>query len=390
MAETRPVDPFDIDFSTGDAHRRPIYRRLSILNGLLIGLALGLGAWGMEMARIGRLPVSTYLPALLLGLGLIVALCGLVGWLTGRIGLTPVTVVLWGLTAVACMLILGYLPYYGRTFTVWLLDRQFWGRVIFPYTLEGSPAGLVLGGLLVILVLVGLGLIQNYRLENISLEAGSRGRLSTRGWLSLLIPLPIVFLASLITQSVLSNPAAAAFEITNRAVANAQGYDGDLRGLELGDGISYGALQPVKALLGPAYTLSIVDINPLNSTVIVGVDFAEGGWVNCRVINDQLSFCYDASPPYTEGLRSLVTGVLPAEGCRGCILQTTDEAAAWLAERRDRLGSEPAIYRVAQQGNHVLMRVGGDAGLAVECWVVGVTPMRLTECREVGTVDSEQ
>jgi hypothetical protein len=382
MAETRPVDPFDIDFSTVDAHRRPIYRRLSVLNGLLIGLALGLGAWGMEMARIARLPVSSYLPALLLGLGLVVALCGLVGWLTGRIGLTPVTVVLWGLAAVVCMLILGYLPYYGRTLTVWLLDRQFWGRAIFPYALEGSPIGVVLGGLLIILVLVGLALLQNYRLENISLEAGPRGRLNARGWLSLLIPLPVVFLASLITQSVLSNPAAAAFEITNRAVANAQAYDGDLRGLELGDGISYGALQPVKALLGPAYTLSIVDINPLNSTVIVGVDFADGGWVYCRVINDQLSFCYDASPPYIEGLRSLVTGVPPAEDCRGCLLQATDEAAAWLAERRDAIG-DPEIHRVAQQGNHVLMRVRGDAGLTVECWVVGVTPMRLTECHEV-------
>ena len=389
MAETRPVDPLDIDFSTIDAHRRPIFYRLSFLNGLLIGLALGVGAWGMEMARIARLPVTSYLPALLLGLGLVIVLCGLVGWLTGRIGLTPVTVVLWGLAAVVCMLILGYLPYYGRTFTVWLLDRQFWGRTIFPYTLEGSPVGLVLGGLLIILVLMGLGLLQNYRLENITLETGPRGRLNGRGWLSLLTPLPVVFLASLITQSVIANPAAAAPEIINRAVANAQAYDGDLRGLELGDGISYGALQPVKALLGPEFTLSIVDVNPLNSTVIVGVDFADGGWIYCRVINDQLSFCYDASPPYTEGLRSLVTGVPPAEDCRGCILQATDEAAAWLAERRDLLGN-PEIQRVAQQGNHVLMRVSGDAGFAVECWVVGISPMQLTECHEVGIVGRGQ
>lgn len=383
MAETQPIDPFNLDFSTAEAHQRPAFRRLGLLNGLLIGLALGAGAWGFEMLRVARLPVTSYLPSLWLGIGLIVILCGLAGWLTARIGQTIVAVVLWGLVAVVSMLIMGYLPYYGRTLAIWLENSQFRGRIVYPYTGEGSPSGLILGGLLIILVLVILALLQNYRLENILVEAGARGRISGRGWLALLLPLPVVFLASLITQSVMANPSAAAMSITNQAVSVAQTYEGDLRTLELGDGISYGALAPVQDRLDGPYTLSIVDVNPLNSTVIVGVDFAGGGWVYCRVINDQLSFCYDASAPYTKGLHSLVTGEPPAEDCRGCILQATDEAAAWLAEHRERLGSEPVITRAAQQGNHVLMRVTGDDGFAADCWVVGVTPMRLTACSEV-------
>lgn len=382
MAETRPVDPFAVDFTAVEAHRRPAFRRLGLLNGLLIGLALGAGAWGFEMLRVVRLPVTSYMPSLWLGVGLIVILCGLVGWLTARIGQTIITVVLWALVGVVAMLIMGYLPYYGRTFAVWLEDSRFWDRVVYPYTGEGSPSGLVLGGLLIILVLAILALLQNYRLENIVVEADTRGRISGRGWLALLLPLPVVFLASMITQSVMSNPSAAAMEITNRAVSVASDYEGDLRTLEMGDGISYASLAPVQNLLDSDYTLSIVDVNPVNSTVVVGVDFAAGGWVYCRVINDQLSFCYDAAPPYTEGLRSLVTGVPPAEDCRGCILQATDEAAAWLAERRDRLGPAPVISRAAQQGNHVLMRVSGDDGYVVECWVVGVSPMQLTACSE--------
>lgn len=382
MAETRPVDPFDVDFPEIDAPRRPVYRRISLFNGVLIGLALGLGAWGPEMWRIARLPVTAYMPSLWLGVGAVVVLCGLVGRLTGRLANTVITVTLWALAGVASMLIMGYLPYYGRTLAVWLVDPRFGGRMVYPYALGGGPGGLVLGGLLIVLVLVILGFLQNYRLEQIAVETNRNGRLNGRGWLSLLLPLPIVFLASLVTQSVMSNPAAPAIVIVDRAITVAQGYEGDLRTLDMNDGISYAALQPVREIIGGDYTLSVVDMNPLNSTVIVGVDFAAGGWAYCRVINDQLSFCYDASPPYTDGLRSLVTGAPPPEECRGCPLESTDEAAAFLAERRDLFGPAPEIARVGQQGSHVLMRVTGD-DLTADCWVVGITPMQLTECAEV-------
>jgi hypothetical protein len=385
MAESRPVDPFDVDFSAVSAEDLPVYRRLGAINGLLIGLALALGAWGPEAWRVARLPVTAYLPSLLLGLGLVVALCGLVGWSTSRIARTPVTVLLWIATAVISMLILGYLPYYGRTFTSWLADSRFRGRAVFPYTSEGSPAGLILGGLLIILVLAVLGLLQGHRLENLTSEVSHRGRLNGRGWVSLLLPLPLVFLASLITQSVMSNPTAPALDVTHGAIAVAQNYEGDLRQLDLGDGIDYGALRPVQGMIGGEYTLSIVDVNPLNSTVIVRADFANGAWVYCRVINDQLTFCYDGAPIYTIGLRSLITGEPPPEECRGCILQATDEAADWLDERRDRFGDEPTIERIVQQGSHVLMRVAGDV-ITAECWIEGVTPTRLTACREVNSI----
>lgn len=382
MAQMGSLDPFEAHLTSVEIEKLPLYRRLGMLNGLLIGLALGLGAWGLEAWRVAQLPVSGYMPSLFLGLGLVVALCGFVGWLTSRIARTLISVILWIATAVICMLILGYSPYHGRTFAVWLADSRFWGRAVFPYTSEGSPAGLILGGLLIILVLAVLGLLQGHRLEGLAGEVSHRGRLNGRGWLSLLLPLPLVFLASLITQSVMANPAAPALDINNRAIANAQNFEGDLRRLDLGDNIDYGALRSVQEMIGGEYTLSIGDVNPLNATVIVRADFDNGDSVYCRIINDQLSFCYDASLAYVDGLRVLVTGRPAPEACRGCVLQATDEAAAWLVERRDRFGDDPAIERVAQQGSHVLMRVTGDDVVA-ECWIEGVAPAMLTACREV-------
>ena len=174
MAETRSVGPFNVDLSGTEAHQRPAYRRLGLLNGLLIGLALGAGAWGMEMFRVTQLPVTSYMPSLWLGMAAVVLLCGFVGWLTARIGLTIVSVVLWTLTAVASMLIMGYLPYYGRSFAVWLENPRFWGRVVYPYVGDGSPTGLILGGLLIILVLAILALSAIWITGALNAPQGSR------------------------------------------------------------------------------------------------------------------------------------------------------------------------------------------------------------------------
>ena len=383
MAESRTVDPFGIDYSDKIRVSRR-YRRLSLLNGLFIGLALGLGAWAVEAVRIARLPVTNYLPTLLLGLGVALLIGVLAGWLSGRIARTPITIVIWLLAGVAFMWTLSYLPYYGRSLVVWLTNWRFWGRTVFPFILEATPGSLVLAGFFILLTLAGLALVQNYRLENLTAEINHRGRMSTRGWVALLWPLPIVFLVSLITHNTMANPAAPAAEVIYRAIPVARDYEGDLRELELGDGIDYGALRSVHDRLDGDFTLSIVDINPLTSTVVVGADFAGGAWVYCRVINGQLSFCYDASPPYTIGLRSLITGEPLPDPCRGCALMADDVTAAWLAERRDRFGPAPAIERVAQQGSHVLMRVVGDGGFTAECWIEGIGPTRLTSCEEVG------
>ncbi len=64
--------------------------------------------------------------------------------------------------------------------------------------------------------------------------------------------------------------------------------------------------------------------------------------------------------------------------------QSLDEVDAWLATRRDQLGSDLIIERVAQEGSHVLMRVTGDSGYAIGCWIEGVAPTRVTGCQEMG------
>lgn len=377
MAATQP---FDLDHP--DLHTLPVYRRLGLINGLLIGLALGLGAWGLEALRVSRLPLPLYLPTLLLGLLTLALLGAFTGWLTARLANTAVAVVLWLLMGVAAVLMMGYLPYYGRSLMVWLADPRFFGRVTFPFISGGTVSGLILGGLLILIILGLLGLLQGYRLENMTGEAQRKRTLGARAWIALLLPLPLVFLAALATYSMLSNPAATAAQTVNRAMLRAQTFEGDLRDLGDEGGIDYAALRPVQDQIAGPFTLGIAEVNPSTSTVIIVANFDSGAWVYCRVIADQLSFCYDAAPPHHEGLRSHVTGEPPPEACRTCTLRADEAAVAWLAGRRPQFGPDPLITREAQWGDTVLMRVAAPSGdPAALCWIVGVTRAELSSCQ---------
>ncbi len=369
--------------NTLDPHERPGYRKLSLVNGLLIGAALALGSWGLEAIRLIGLPVENAYTSLILCSLALLALCGFTGWLTGRLAIAWLTVILWLLASIVSALIIGYQPYIGRTTAEWLADTRSWGLPI--YTSQTiTSSGLILGGLAIIITLTILALLQSYRLEQAVNELGENGRISARSWFALLLPMPFVALVALFSSSLQINPAAAAASAVYRGIEVARTTEGDLFQLGLEQGVNYGALNAVRDQLTEDYSLRVGEINPDTSQTFILADFDSGAWINCRTINDQLSFCYDAEPPYTIGLASLIAGETPPEDCRGCEIQTDEEWAAWLQERASRLGPDPQIERLAQWGGFVLVEISStDGDYAVECLFDKMSPVQLDHCQEV-------
>ena len=263
-----------------------------------------------------------------------------------------------------------------------MADSRFWGIDVFPFT-TGSPLGLVLGGLVVILILTLFGILQSYRLEAAVGEVKGNGRLSARAWMILLIPFPFVFAAAFATSSAQVNPAARAAAVVYDGIEVARAYDGDLFQLGLERGSNYAALQSVRELLDGSYTLKVGEFDPDSSMAFVLAEFEDGPWLNCRVQNDQLSFCFDATPLYARGLTSLITGA-PPEDCPTCMPRATVETQQWLAARAEQLGPEPHIERLAQWGGYVLLRATAVEGsFAVDCWFDKMSPVTLDRCEEV-------
>jgi hypothetical protein len=118
--------------------------------------------------------------------------------------------------------------------------------------------------------------------------------------------------------------------------------------------------------------------------VIVTADFDNGAWIDCRVVNEQVGFCFDGSPPYTIGFASLITGDPLPEVCAGCIIRVDETWRSWLRARNDNFDSNPQMEKVVQWGTYTLMRAESpDGDYAVECWFQRLVVIELDSCSEV-------
>src|SRR5690606_810669 len=97
--------------------------RLSLLNGLIVGLALAAGLWLPAIVSFLDLPVGalTFLVTLSSAV-LVIAICTTAGLLSGRLQHTAANVFIWLVAAVLVVLVVGYRPFQLSTFFAWLVD----------------------------------------------------------------------------------------------------------------------------------------------------------------------------------------------------------------------------------------------------------------------------
>ncbi len=375
--------------SDDGARERRLFLRLGWLNGLLIGLALALGTWASDAVFLGISHVRLVYPSLLGGSLALALLGGLGGWLSARAGRAWASALIWLVTGGLMMLVIGHVPYEGRTLTVWLSDRDAWGLPVYPFG-EAAGAGVVLAGFFTLLLFGILGFLQPYRLEGIAGETDKKGHPHGRGWFLLLLPLPLVVAVGFVNDNVVNRPLRVAPQLVHEAIRIGRTYPGDLFELSLEEGINYNAISAVRDQMSEKYDLAIgeVDLGTAD-TVFVVANFDNGAWILCRVLAEQLSFCYDASLPYVQGFSALLTtGQLP-EDCPICTFAAGEEQRAWLRDRRTLLGGSPRVTRLAQWGNYVVMGAESpDGEYRIECLFHGLSPVRLETCREVRTPES--
>ncbi len=358
--------------------------KLGLLNGLVIGLALALGVWASDAISLGLSHVRMVYPSMLLGILSLAVLGGVAGWLAAWAARAWVGALVWLGAAMLMVRVIGLVPYQGRSLTVWLADSRSWGLPIYPHS-EAAGVGLWLAGFFILLVLVILGLLQPYRLEGVNSETDDRGRLGGRGWFLLLLPLPLLLGVGLVADSMVNQPLRVAPQLVSEAIATGRTYEGDLFALGLERGVGYQAIAGVREQMSENYTLSIgsVDLG-VSDTVMVVADFDNGAWINCRVASEQLSFCYDASLPYVQGLPAVIaTGEVPAD-CPYCKFSISDDWRGWLRDQGAQFGGTPIVTRTAQWGSYVLVKAeSSDGDYALECLFEGLSPVRLDRCWEV-------
>ncbi len=360
--------------------------KLGLQNGLLVGLALALGAWAPDAILLSTSHVRLVYPSLILGLVSLLLLGGLFGWVTAWVGRTWAGALVWLLGAGLMMLVLGHLPYEGRTWVQWLADRRSWGLPVYRFD-EAAGQAMMVAGFFVLFLLGVLGLVQGFRMEGIAGETTEDGRLGGRAWFLMLLPLPFVAAVGLIADGRINKPTRTAPLLVHEAIRTGRTYEGDLFALSQESGVNYNAIASVRDQMSQEYSLSIGSVD--QDTVFVVADFDNGAWINCRVLADNLSFCYDASLPYTRGFSALLTSGQTPEDCPACYIRVGDDLRDWLLARSDAFAGSPRVSRLAQWGSYVVMSAESPAGdYALECRFQGMSPVALETCRVARGADA--
>ncbi len=357
------------------AHGRASYRRLGVICGAAIGLGLALGAWAPDfLARLDT-PLQDNLPGIALGALALVLLCALAGRLSAHIDRVAIDVLIWLAAAVLSFPVIARLPYEGRTWLIGLFDSRFAGLPIYPYDGFGHGRAAFFIGIFFFV----LGITHAYRLETLRGSLGPKDRPSIHSWFLIAIPMALALGAGLIADDAVNAPLRIAPQLVSEAIRTGRTYEGDLFELSRESSLNYNAISGVRDQMSERYTLQVGESDLVESlTVIVVAHFDNGAWINCRVLADQLSFCYDASPPYLGGFRAFLTGESVAD-CRACTLRVGEGVTLPPAG----LSGPLRITRQAQWGSYVLMRAESPSGDAVECLLHGISPVTVERCAAV-------
>ncbi|HFE66413.1 MAG TPA: hypothetical protein ENJ93_04035 [Chloroflexi bacterium] len=390
MASTEPVTDHLLALpSQDDSSKRASYIKLGAGNGLLIGLAVVIGFWLPKVSALSRLPVDFPYAGIILNAVFVVAVCALTGWLTSRVNKIWLTLLLWLGTAVIITVSLGGMPLTGQNWFIWLTDPRFKGLSIYEWPERIKWWYFVVGSFLFLFIIIGLALLQDYRLERAQLELKKNGRWSARTFLILFLPALLAALGAYAIPDLMRNAAREGLAFMQQGIEGSRSYTGDdLFGYSLDTGFNYSALEGVLPEIEGPYRLMAGEMNEAGSSFTAVAHFDNGAWINCFVnieyINaSYLNFCADASLPYTAGFAHLLTGRPFPETCRNCAIEVDAAWQSWLADRAEQLTDSPQFEFVAQQGSYVLMRASSPGGdYAIECMFKGIKQVSLLYCED--------
>ncbi|WP_420641157.1 hypothetical protein [Candidatus Leptofilum sp.] len=368
-----------------DHESLPSFRRLGLVQGLLIGLAIAIGFWLPKMMVMSRLPVwFPYGGAIVSGLAVLL-LGGITGWLASYLRQPLLAMLVWLGAAVLICVSLGMLPPIGQNWTVWLADDRFSGLPVVQSPTHLFWWSYVIAGFLLLVVLPFLAIVQNTNLVQAHQELVHGRRLNKQVAFRLLLPALLAgFIGALFPDLTTSAPREA-LQVTDQAIQRVREYDGDLFQLSLDTDFNYSALDSVADQLDGPYTLLVNEVDEAWSNAVITAHFESGAWVNCRVIISQeratyFSFCFDAGIPFSDGMNRLMLGNVLDDDCRRCGVTADATWQNWLQERATLFEESPVWERVAQHGRFVIIQAVTDQNSQITCQLEGSEMVQLVSC----------
>jgi hypothetical protein len=343
--------------------------------GLLMGIALVLGAWGSDASEMGK--ASAYLPwmRLVLGAALVIPLSGFVGWLVGKLDSAVMGMLFWFLVAVVFSFWAGHIPYEISSWWIGILLPDYKGLLIYPF------GGSAETRLWLVLMVSGVLLVIGGALSTLIIDAARTAALGLKQFLILLLGVPLFLVAGIFSDMMIQRPLRQPLTEVNDLIQFTLDHEGQTLDKQTLREMHVGAVRSISALLHEPRQLALgdVDQDTLESARVF-VDF-DGNWARCWVIAGQPSFCQPSDELYGDGFRCLWDAyVLEIDECDVKMQDPAREwFSAWQAYPGD-LGSLQPESRVTSQLGKITflsVQIGQDT---FECRLSNIPGLVLDVC----------
>ncbi len=353
--------------------RRHFTRTAGIAYGVVVAIVFALAIWGPDVTSLRSEAVGLSWQLLGLSLVLFLPLGGLIGWLSASARWSGFTLG-WWIVGVALMAWLaGHVPYEGLSFIARLRDPYPPPYPMYPVSLPvmgsagfsaaiGAIAGLFVG----LLSLAALGQAWNYSTK--------RHRFGVRSTLALLVCVPPLIIAGLMTDFQINAPLRGALVEVDRALQLASNPATDLGAARLP------FLQSMRDQLSPNYTLIWVQNSPELSTFTIDAQFDSGLLMRCNYSYGNVSICSNLGQNTHVWMSQLMT--VGHTTCTGCDVRVAQDTRSWLAAMLPALGNLREVKLLAHVGGWLYQRATFDSGRVIDCRFSGNRPIKVDLCIE--------
>lgn len=344
-----------------------------ILFGLVAGLALSIGLWGLDAFMLSQAHAGWSWLKFLIGTPFVMLAGAVAGWLTARFDNGLIGAIIWLLTSLGVVWYASHVPFQGLSLLIGYLKPDFAGLDIYPFVESARARMSFLYIVVGVLVAIGGGF------EMFFVEAATRAS----GWFARLF--------SLATCAVIFIPAGLAVDnLINASLRDALvgvndviqfGLKAEVRPVSIQEKRAMGlsSIAPFGALIHKPYHVYLGNYDPESlSESTVYIDF-DGEWGTCFAVGNRTIFCQLSRDRYVKKFACLVATDFKAD----CDVHATPEQLAESRAKIAQLSSAPTTFGVLSQGGSAILLVAEtDQKQQVQCVFREDGEVHLDSCRQ--------
>jgi|GEM_PF-272460 len=355
--------------------RNKLYREKranGILFGLVAGLALSIGMWGLDAYLLSQAHVGWAWLKLLIGAPFLLLVSAIAGWLTARFDSGLIGAIIWLLASLVMVWFASHVPFQGLSLLIGCLKPDLAGLDIYPFV-ESARARMSF-----LYIVVGVLMAIGGGFEMFFVEAATRASSWSSRLLNLLICMLIFIPVGLTVDNLINASLRAPLVSLNDLIQF--GLQAEVTPVSIQEKRAMGlsSIASFGSRIHQSYSLYLGTYDPQSfSDSSIYVDF-NGEWGVCFAYGDRIMFCQLSKDRYIQRFACLAA----SEFTSGCEVRATEEIKDQVRKLAAQLAGEPAKFGVlSQAGSAVLLVEETSQGEQFQCVFRETGDVVLDSCR---------